>query len=417
MKTSIVTAIQNQFKASPRFLEQFAKRMVLMKLENISQGFIQIIDNDQIYAFGDEASTLHSIVTIRNNSFYHSLAFAGSVGAGEAYFQGEWDCDSLTNLVRIFVLNRNILDNLDTGSNLLSAFINKALHLLNSNTRNGSRRNIAAHYDIGNDLFKLMLDSKMMYSSAVYPDDKSELEKAATHKIDVICKKLKLTEKDHLLEIGTGWGGFAVHAAKNYGCHVTTTTISQEQYNYAKNYIYEQGLEDKITLLLKDYRDLTGQFDKLVSIEMIEAVGLNNLNTYFRKCSSLLKESGIMCLQSITIEDQRYERAKREVDFIQKYIFPGGSLPSVTAISESVTKVTDMCIYNLEDIGLHYAKTLNDWRARFFNNKSQIIKLGYNETFTRLWEFYLCYCEGAFAERATSAVHILLIKPRYRKNL
>jgi len=418
MKMNIVSAIQNQIRINPRLLNQIARRIVLSKLEMINKGLLQIIDDGQIFQFGDPSiSPLKATVTVRDPSFYSSLAFGGSVGVGEAYVQGDWDCNDLTSLVRIFLLNRDVLDKVDKGASSISAVFNKLFHWFNKNTRDGSRRNISAHYDIGNDLFELMLDKTMMYSSAVYPDDNSSLEVASINKMQRLCQKLELSSEDHLLEIGTGWGGFAIYAATNYGCKVTTTTISQEQYNYASDKINQLGLSDRIELLLEDYRDLNGQYDKLVSIEMIEAVGLENLDTYFSKCSSLLKADGLMCLQSITIEDQRFEQAKREVDFIQKYIFPGGSLPSVTAISNSLTSVTDMRVQDIEDIGIHYARTLKHWRERFFKYESRVRGLGYDDSFIRLWEFYLCYCEGGFMENSISTIHAVLSKPGHQKQL
>lgn len=416
MKTNIIPASQTQLRETPRLLDQIAKRAVLSKLDKITRGQIQIIDNNQIHEFGDaELNPLKVIVTVRNPSFYSSIAFGGSVGAGEAYFQGDWDCDNLTHLVRLLLINREVLDNMDSGLSKLQALINQFFHWLNRNTRRGSRRNIAAHYDIGNDLFSLMLDKSMMYSAAIYSDDACTLEQASFNKLDRICKKLELKAGDHVLEIGTGWGGFALHAAKYYGCHVTTTTISQEQYKFAQQRIESEGLTDKVQLLLRDYRDLDNQYDKIVSIEMIEAVGLDNLGTYFKKCSDLLKPDGMMCLQAITIADQRYEQAKREVDYIQKYIFPGGSLPSITAMAGAINRNTDMRIFHLEDIGPHYARTLKDWRERFFKHETQIRKLGYNDAFIRLWEFYLCYCEGGFMERSIGTVHLLLTKPECRR--
>ncbi|MCW8956122.1 MAG: cyclopropane-fatty-acyl-phospholipid synthase family protein [Gammaproteobacteria bacterium] len=416
MKMDIVSSIDSYTRFNPRVLNQLAKRIVLSKLDCISRGWLQIVDEDRMYQFGHpETSSLKATITVRDASFYRSLAFAGSVGVGEAYVQGDWDCDDLTSLVRIFLENRAVLDTIDNGTSTISAIFNKCIHWLNKNTRSGSRRNIAAHYDIGNDLFELMLDKTMSYSAAVYPDQQSSLEKASLNKMELLCQKLELTSADHILEIGTGWGGFAVYAAKNYACHVTTTTISRQQYEYASELIKRQGLEDKIELLLKDYRDLDGQYDKLVSIEMIEAVGLNNLNAYFKKCSNLLKPEGLMCLQSITIEDQRYEQSRREVDFIQKYIFPGGGLPSITAITNSLTQATDMRINTICDIGIHYARTLHDWRERFFNHEHKVRSLGYGESFIRLWEFYLCYCEGGFLENSISTVHAVLAKPGYRK--
>lgn len=416
MKSNIIPASQSPFKPLPRLLDHIAKRAVLAKFEKIQKGRLQIVDDKQIYEFGDsDLSPLNAVITVRNPAFYSSIAFGGSVGSGEAYSLGDWDCDNLTSLVRLFLINREVLDNMDSGLSRFSTPLNKLLHWLNRNTRAGSRRNIAAHYDIGNDLFQLMLDNSMMYSSAIYDADDCSLEQASIIKLDHICQKLDLSDTDHLLEIGTGWGSMAIHAAKHYGCLVTTTTISREQYQYTREQIQQQGLDDKITLLFKDYRELSGEYDKLVSIEMVEAVGLNNLNTYFEQCSKLLKPDGIMCIQAITIADQRYEQAKREVDYIQKYIFPGGSLPSITAMSTSIMKTTDMRIFHLEDIGPHYARTLHDWRERFFRHESKIRELGYSEIFIRLWEFYLCYCEGGFHERAIGTVQLLLTKPDCRR--
>ena len=416
MKSNIIPAQQTQLKTLPRLFDQFAKRAVLSKLEKIDKGQLQIIDDKQIYEFGDpDKNPIKATITVRNSSFYSAIAFGGSVGSGESYFAGDWDCDNLTSLVRLLLINRNVLDNMDSGLNRLTSPFNKLLHWLNRNTRQGSRRNIAAHYDIGNELFKHMLDSTMMYSAAIYTSKDCSLEQASINKLDRICQKLQLDENDHLLEIGTGWGSMAIYAAKHYGCHVTTTTISRKQYKYAQQQIRQQKLEHKITLLFRDYRELTGQFDKLVSIEMIEAVGVDNLDTYFHKCSDLLKPNGMMCLQSITIADQRYDQARREVDFIQKYIFPGGSLPSITAMARSIMQATDMRVFNLEDIGPHYARTLRDWRERFFKHESKIRDLGYNDKFIRLWEYYLCYCEGGFRERAISTVQLLLTKPDCRR--
>lgn len=414
MKGSIIPALQSNLRPATRLIDNLAKRMLLGRLEKINRGLLQIIDDGNVYEFGDtNRASIKAVITVRSPGFYSAAAFGGSVGAGESYFLGEWDCDNLTRLVRMFLINRDVVDSMDSGFRNLRAPLNKLIHWFNRNTRSGSRQNISAHYDIGNELFELMLDDNMMYSSAIYKNREDTLEQAAVNKLDSLCRKLELNENDHLLEIGSGWGGMAIHAAKHYRCRVTTTTISREQYNYTRKRIREEGLEHRITLLLEDYRDLDGQYDKLVSIEMIEAVGLNNLGRYFEKCSALLKPDGLMCLQAITIEDQRYEQAKREVDFIQKYIFPGGSLPSITAMAQAIMKNSDMKIFDLEDIGMHYAKTLQDWRERFFQHENQVRKLGYNEQFIRLWEYYLCYCEAGFLQRSISTVHILLTKPGY----
>jgi cyclopropane-fatty-acyl-phospholipid synthase len=293
--------------------------------------------------------------------------------------------------------------------------LTKGFHFLHRNTLRGSRKNIEAHYDLGNSMFELFLDPTMMYSSGIFENKDDSMEQASIIKLDRICQKLQLNENDRILEIGTGWGGFAIHAAKNYGCHVTTTTISRQQYDYAEKRIKQEGLQDRVTLLCEDYRNLTGKFDKLVSIEMIEAVGHEYYKTYFRHCSDLLKPEGMMLLQSITIADQRYQAAKKEVDFIQRYIFPGGCLPSVNEIAKNVCEHTDMRFYQLEDIGTHYATTLARWRERFFSNIAEIQKIGYSETFIRMWNFYLCYCEGGFTEKSIGTIQLLLTKPLCRR--
>jgi cyclopropane-fatty-acyl-phospholipid synthase len=289
------------------------------------------------------------------------------------------------------------------------------LHWLNSNTTEGSRKNIAAHYDLGNDFFALFLDETLMYSSAIFNQHTSTLKDASELKLKTICEKLDLQATDHVIEIGTGWGGFAIYAAMHYGCKVTTTTISQQQYALAKSRVTAAGLQDKITLLLDDYRHLSGQFDKLVSIEMIEAVGHRFYDTYFAKISALLKPDGLALIQAITIQDQRYESAKKSVDFIQRYIFPGSCIPSNTAMLNSITRNSDLRLFDLEDIGPHYATTLKRWRENFFDKIEAVRKLGYSEEFIKMWEFYLCYCEGGFAERALGDVHLLLAKPDNRR--
>ena len=283
------------------------------------------------------------------------------------------------------------------------------------NTLQGSRKNIAAHYDLGNEMFALFLDDTMMYSCAIFEHPQMSLQQASIEKLERVCRKLELQPGDHLLEIGTGWGGLALHAARHYGCRVTTTTISHEQYRMALQRVEQAGLGDRITVLCEDYRNLSGEYDKLVSIEMIEAVGHAYFDTYFEQCSRLLKSDGLMLLQSITIADQRYAAAKRSVDFIQRYIFPGGCLPSVAVLSDSVARNTDMRMLHLEDIGPHYATTLKRWRQRFMARLDSVRALGYPEEFIRMWEYYLCYCEGGFRERAIGTVQVLLGKPLNRR--
>jgi len=281
----------------------------------------------------------------------------------------------------------------------------------------GSRKNILAHYDLGNDFYALFLDETMTYSCAIFEQENSSLKQASEAKYDRICRKLQLAAGDRVIEIGTGWGGFAVHAARNYGVQVTTTTISDEQHQFARQRIKAAGLEDRITLLKKDYRDLSGKFDKLVSIEMIEAVGHQYLPIFFRTCSRLLKDDGIMALQAITIGDQIFDRHKRTVDFIKRYIFPGSCIPSITAISIALAKATDLRLVHLEDITPHYARTLREWRRRFFTNIKKVRALGFSDTFVRMWEYYLCYCEGGFAERYLGDVQMLFVKPLCRQDL
>lgn len=400
----------------PSRLDRLARRIVLGRLAGLKTGEVVVKENGRTEVFGSIEADFPFTATIHvhSPSFFSDIAFGGSVGSGESYINGSWDCPDLDTLVRILLRNRNVLDDMDSGTALLTLPLRKLLHWMNRNTRRGSRRNIAAHYDLGNDFYGLWLDKHMMYSSAWYATPESTLEEASVAKLDHICRKLGLSQNDSVIEIGTGWGGFAIHAARNYGCHVTTTTISGQQFEYARARIEAEGLSDRITLLKKDYRDLEGRFDKLVSIEMIEAVGHEFLDTFFGKCGSLLKPSGQMLLQAITIADQRYEKAKNTVDFIKRYIFPGGFLPSVTAITRSMTRVTDLRVIDLEDIGLHYAQTLSDWRTRFFNRLDEVRELGFSEEFIRLWEYYLCYCEGAFLERAIGNVHLHAIAPDAR---
>ena len=409
--------LTSALKQKPRakWLQNFAREQVLARLSHLQIGQLTIIDNGQQMVFGNDLS-MHATVTVNDAHFYGEMAFGGSIGAGEAYMLGYWRADNLTNVIRIMAANQGVMDALEGGYQWASKPFLKALHWLNRNTADGSRKNIAAHYDLGNDFFKLWLDPSMMYSSAIFSPPHCTLQAASELKLKTICDKLDLKPTDHVVEIGTGWGGFAIYAARNYGCKVTTTTISQQQFDEAKKRVIAANLSDKITLLLNDYRDLNGLFDKLVSIEMIEAVGHQFYDVYFKKCASLLKPNGMALIQAITITDQRFESAKKSVDFIQRYIFPGSNIPSITALLISMTKSSDLKLYDLEDIGIHYATTLRIWRENFFDKIQQVRQLGYSEEFIKMWEFYLCYCEGGFAERALGDVHLLLVKPENRHN-
>ena len=399
---------------SIRMLDRLCRKALLATLTGIQEGHLTLVDDGQARDFGGDSEP-NVTITVTDSRFYGVVAFGGAIGAAEAYMQGYWTCNDLTQVVRLFLKNRSVLEGMDTGMARLATPLRKLLHWVNRNTRSGSKRNIAAHYDLGNEFFRLWLDPTMMYSSAVFERDDMSLEEASVAKLDRICRKLELSPGDHVLEIGTGWGGFAVYAASQYGCRVTTTTISREQYEFAKQRVEEAGLQDRVELLLKDYRDLDGSYDKLVSIEMIEAVGHEYMDTYFDQCARLLREDGMMLMQAITIADQRYKAALKSVDFIQRYIFPGGFLPSPTAILQSVTQSSDMRIYHLEDIGAHYAETLKRWREAFASNLNRIWSMGYGEEFLRMWHYYFCYCEGGFKERAIGTVQVLFVKPGSRR--
>ncbi len=402
-------------KSRSKWVAGFAKSQILKHLDDLKIGRLTLIDGAETYAHGDAAHPLHAVIRVHDPRFYGEIAFGGSIGAGEAYMLGYWTADNLTNVIRLMCLNQSVMDNLEGGYQWFTRPMLRVLHWLNSNTTEGSRKNIAAHYDLGNDMFQLFLDPTMMYSSAMFNAHTKNLQQASELKLKTICDKLDLKPDDHVVEIGTGWGGFAIYAAQNYGCRITTTTISRQQYALAKARVEAAGLTDKITLLLEDYRHLKGQYDKLVSIEMIEAVGYQYYDTYFAKVSSLLKPDGLALIQAITIADQRYESAKKSVDFIQRYIFPGSCIPSNTAMLNSITSNTDLRLYDLEDIGPHYATTLRMWRENFFANIEQVRRLNYSEEFIKMWEFYLCYCEGGFEERALGDVHLLLAKPENRR--
>ncbi|HAI59748.1 MAG TPA: SAM-dependent methyltransferase [Xanthomonadaceae bacterium] len=352
---------------------------------------------------------------VREMETYARIASGGSVGAAEAYMDGQWQCDDLVGLVRLLVLNRDLLDAMEGGLARFSGALLKAVHALRRNTRSGSRRNIAAHYDLGNALFKLFLCDNLMYSSAIFASPAESLEAASFRKLERIARKLDLKPSDHLVEIGTGWGGMALHAAQRYGCRVTTTTISKEQHALASERVASAGLADRVTVLLEDYRDLSGHYDKLVSIEMIEAIGHQYLDTYLGKCASLLKPDGLALVQAITIEDHRYQRALGDIDFIKRHVFPGSFIPSISAIASAMARRTDLRLVSQEDFGTSYALTLRHWRERFMARLPEVRALGYDERFLRMWEFYLAYCEGGFLERSIGVSQLLFARPLNRR--
>jgi cyclopropane-fatty-acyl-phospholipid synthase len=394
------------------WLDKRCRSVVFSVLAKIDYGQIELVDNGQRFLFPEfaENKSLLGRINIHDTSVYRDFVKGGSIGAAEAYIAGKWSSPDLTAVIRIFARAQQQTDALEQKKPWLTKLKYALLHRSNRNSQAGSKKNILAHYDLGNELYSRFLDPQMMYSSAIYPQEEATLAEAQQHKLSTICQRLELKASDHLLEIGTGWGGLAIYAAQHYGCKVTTTTISDAQHAYAKQRIEELGLTEQITLLKKDYRDLTGEYDKLVSIEMIEAVGFEYLPSFFQQCNQRLKPGGKLLIQSITIADQRFDYYKHNVDFIQRYIFPGGFLPSVTVLTQNLTQHTELVTESISDIGLDYAKTLAHWREAFLNAWSELTQFGYDEKFKRLWLYYFAYCEGAFLERSTSTVHLLARK-------
>ncbi len=401
-------------------LEGFLRTRLLAQLAPLRHGSLRVRDARGEVVLGEAehaANTVHATVTITDPAFYRKVAAQGSVGAGQSYIDGDWECSNLVGLVQLLVRNRHLLDGMERGTARLGGALLNLWNQLRRNTRAGSRRNIAAHYDLGNDFFSLFLSPDLMYSSALFASEDETLEVASTRKLDRICQQLRLQPGDRVVEIGTGWGGFAVHAATHYGCHVTTTTISAEQYALARQRVKAAGLQDRVTVLMRDYRDLEGQYDKLVSIEMIEAIGAKFLEVYFATLQRLLKPTGLALLQAITIEDHRYEQALHSVDYIKRFVFPGSFIPSLSAIAQAKTRASDLQMIQQFDFGHSYALTLRAWRRRFMAQRLMVRAQGFDERFIRLWEFYLAYCEGGFLERSIGVSHLLLARPDYRPPL
>ena len=401
---------------SARVGEKIAREAIFRLLSKLQVGSLTLHEGPCSHHFGsiDKPHEPQAEVHIHSPAVYSQMLTGGSIGSGEAYMKGYWSSPDAMDVMRIFSANLVLLNKFDASQSVFIKLALKIAHRFNRNTYKGSQLNIAAHYDLGNEFFQLFLDPTMMYSSALFSDKSASLEVASETKLDELCQQLELKADDHLLEIGTGWGGMAIHAAKNFGCRVTTTTISQEQYDFASARVREEGLEGQITLLCEDYRNLTGEYDKLVSVEMIEAVGHDFYQNYFRMCSGLLKPNGKMVIQAITMADQRYKEARDSVDFIKRYIFPGGCLPSVAVMAQHIARDTDMQIVHLRDITNDYAETLAHWRQRFLANLEAVRGMGFSEEFVRMWDFYLCYCEGGFRERVISTVQLAFAKPDYR---
>jgi cyclopropane-fatty-acyl-phospholipid synthase len=387
-----------------------SKNIVLKGLKSIRQGFIEIVCPDKTYSFGDPESSLRGVIVVHDEAFFSRALFGGEVGFGDSYMAGEWQSPDLVAVARVAVRNLAAME----GSNRFLSFLRRVAgnleHRRNRNTREGSRRNISYHYDLGNDFYRRFLGSTMAYSCGYFSTACGTLDQAQLAKFDRICRKLRLGPSSRVLEIGTGWGGFAIYAASHYGCHVTTTTISAQQHAYARDWVVFEGLSDRIELLLKDYRDLEGKYSHIVSIEMFEAVGYENYNQYFAACERLLEPGGTMLLQTITINEQRFSDYLREYDWIQKHIFPGAELASIRGILDSIAAVTNMSLYHAEDIGAHYARTLNAWREGFQSAVPDLPAMGFDDRFIRMWDYYLASCEGAFLERHIGDVQLVLTK-------
>jgi cyclopropane-fatty-acyl-phospholipid synthase len=423
------TSVAVTLPRPPRGITRIAREAMRKRLQGLAHGCLEVHDPWGSWTAGQRAGPAqgaagpakdkhgdgaHASLTVNDASFYLDVALEGSLGAARAWMDGHWHSEDPTAVLRLMLRNLDIMDSMDGGLASVTGLVARLRHALRRNSRSGSRRNIHAHYDLGNEFFALFLDTSMTYSSGIFERDDSSLEQAQFSKLDRICRKLALQAADHVLEIGTGWGSFAIHAARHYGCRVTTTTISAEQHALAVERVHAAGLQARIEVLLCDYRELEGCFDKLVSIEMIEAVGHAYLPTYFATCARLLRADGAMLLQGITMPDQRYARYLQASDFIQEYIFPGSCCPALSAMLEAVRGHTDLRVAHLEDIGLHYARTLRTWHKRFDAREAEVLALGYPQHFVRMWRYYLAYCEAGFAERYTGTVQLLLEKPGRR---
>ena len=394
------------------WLDKRCRSIVHSVFSKFDYGQLEVVEGTVHLYFPSNVhqASIKGKIHIHDLSVYRDFVKGGSIGAAEAYIDGKWSSPNLTDVIRIFAKAQQATDSLETKKSWSNKIKNAVSHWQNRNTQAGSKRNILSHYDLGNELYTRFLDPEMMYSSAIYQSEETTLSQAQLFKLETICQRLELKSTDELLEIGTGWGGLAIYAAQHYGCNVTTTTISDAQYEYAKERVESLGLTDKITLLKKDYRALSGSFDKVVSIEMIEAVGFEFLPSFFQQCNERLKPGGKLLIQSITIAEQRFEHYKNNVDFIQRYIFPGGFLPSINCLTQHITDHSQLVVESIDDIGLDYARTLHDWRTNFLNAWSELVKYGYDEKFKRLWLYYFAYCEGAFLERSTSTVHLVARK-------
>jgi cyclopropane-fatty-acyl-phospholipid synthase len=394
-----------------RFANSLARKIFLGTLKGLPEGYVELVEGPNTYHLGNPASEVKAVIAVHNERFYRRAVLSGTTGIGEAYMDGDWSTPDLVGLLRLGVRNVEHFEISSSSFSSVRRFLNRLQHRKRDNTLAGSRRNIAAHYDLGNSFYRLFLDENLAYSCAYFNSQEDSLDRAQINKFDVICRKLQLSPREHLLEIGTGWGGFAAYAASAYGCRITTTTISQAQHEYARERFAQMGEAGRgIELLNEDYRQLRGQYDRIVSIEMFEAVGFEHYDDFFGACDRLLRPGGAMLLQIITMNERRFSSYHRSSDWIQKYIFPGAELASLSEVLRSLGRVTQIGLQHLEDIGLHYAATLREWRRRFLNRLCEVRELGYSDRFQRMWEFYLAYCEAGFRERYIGDVQILLTK-------
>lgn len=400
-------------KRVPSLVDRLARSLALRALQRIEVGRLTVREPGEVQTYGDPTAD-ELTLRVRHPRFWRSVAFGGSLGAGEAYIRGDWSTDNLTGLIRLLAANEAAVEQMNGGWRGVAASTARLYHRGRANTTRGSRRNIVAHYDLSNEFYGLFLDPTLTYSCGVFERADSTMQEASLAKLERACRKLRLRADDHVLEIGSGWGSFALYAARHYGCRVTTTTISDAQHRLVRQRIDASGLANRVTLLKQDYRALDGQYDKLVSIEMIEAVGHEYFDTFFRCCSRLLKRDGLMVLQAITMAERYYEHARRDVDFIKRYIFPGSCIPSIGAMLGAVQRSSDLQPTHIEDFGTHYARTLEIWRRAFLSNVEEVRRLGFDDAFIRMWEYYLSYCEAGFRERTTGVAQIVLAKPGHR---
>lgn len=393
--------------------ENLYQKILFKQLNKLKIGNINVSTLTGDVQFGDFKSDLKCNIKIHSKISYKNIVVGGSIGAAESYMDGLWDCDDLATLFLIFIKNYTVMDALESFFYSLGNTVNKIRNRKYKNTINQSKKNISHHYDLSNEFYQLFLDKSMMYSSAYFKESSMTLEQASIAKLERICEKLDLKASDHVLEIGTGWGGFAIFAAQKYNCHVTTITISKQQFDYAKNAIKQAKLEDKITLLFEDYRHMEGTFDKIVSIEMVEAVGAEFFPIYFKQCANLLKAGGLCLFQAITIADKFYPTYKNEVDFIQKHIFPGGCLPSIQEIMNNTAKYSNLQLLDAFSFGNDYVKTIDIWNERVNQSSSEVLTLGFDRRFLRMWHYYLMYCKAGFLQNHINVFQLLFEKAEH----